>query len=111
MNLIEHLEQYDCHLMAESTSHEELVSLNKDLPTDVHLVRYWPQESMRQRQSAASGLPEEDLIAISGIRAYKMSDIFDGLHDAGYELLEITQGYGRIRPNLFGIQGVDPAAE
>ena len=110
MNLIEHLEQYDCHLLAEATSHEELVSLDKDLPSDVHLVRYWPKSPFREEQAAAAGLPVEDLIAISGIRAYKKSDIFDGLHDCGYEVLEITQGYGRIRPNLYGVQGVEPEA-
>ena len=104
MNLIEHLQRYECQLMAEETSHEELVALNNDLPTDVHLVRYWPKAGVREQQAEEAGLLAEDLIAISGIRAYRMSDIFDGLHDAGYELLEISQGYGRIRPNLFGIQ-------
>jgi hypothetical protein len=105
MNLLEHLEQYECHLMAEETSHEELRALKNDLPTDVHLVRYWPTKAVREQQAGAAGLSAEDLIAVSGIRAYKMSDIFDGLHDAGYELLEISPGYGRIRPNLFGVQG------
>ena len=111
MNLIEHLERYECHLMAESTSHEELRELNNDLPSDVHLVRYWPTKAVREKQAEAAGIPVEDLIAVSGIRAYKQVDIFDGLHDAGYEVIEIVQGYGRIRPNLFGVQGVDPEAE
>jgi hypothetical protein len=109
MNLIEHLELYECHLVEETTSHEELRALNNNLPTDVHLVRYWPTKAVREQQAEAAGLPVEDLIAVSGIRAYKMSDIFDGLTDAGFEVLEITQGYGRIRPNLYGIQGVAEA--
>ena len=105
MNLIEHLERYECHLLEETTSHEELRALNNDLPTDVHLVRYWPKKAVREQQAEAAGLPVEDLIAISGIRAYRQVDIFDALYDAGFEVLEIVQGYGRIRPNLFGVQG------
>ena len=110
MNLTEHLEQYDCHLVAEDTSHEELISLDKDLPSDVHLVRYWLKSPAREELVATTGGVPEDLICISGIRAYKKADIFDGLHDGGYEVLEITQGYGRIRPNLYGVQGVEPEA-
>ena len=30
-----------------------------------------------------------------------MTDIFDHLHDAGYAVLEISSGYGRIKPKLF----------
>lgn len=104
MNLLEHLQSYECHLMAEDTSHEELVALEKDLPSDVHLVRYWPKAEMRERQTEASGLAAEDLIAISGIRAYKKSDIFDALWDAGFEVLEIANGYGRIKPKMYGYQ-------
>ena len=104
MNLIEHLQLYECQLMAEETSHDELVALNKGLPSDVHLVRYWPKKAAREEQAKAADVLVEDLIAVSGIRAYKMSDIFDALCDAGYEVIEIAQGYGRIRPNLFGVQ-------
>ncbi len=84
-----HLLEYDCHLVAEETSHEELRALNSDLPSDTHLVRYSHEG--------------EDFVA--AIRAYKMSDIFDALHDRGCKPLEITQGYGKIRPNLYGVQG------
>lgn len=104
MNLVEHLAQYDCHLLEESTTHEELMAFEKDLPSDLHLVRYWAKSPLREQHAAAAGLPVEDMICISGIRAYKMSDIFDAFHDAGCDVLEITQGYGRIRPNLFGAQ-------
>jgi len=104
MNLIEHLLSYECHLMAEQTSHEELVALDKDLPSDVHLVRYWPKSPRREEMASLTGQPEDELIAVSGIRAYKKADIFDALWDAGYEVLEITQGYGRIKPKLFGYE-------
>ncbi|MAH29423.1 MAG: hypothetical protein CL959_01910 [Euryarchaeota archaeon] len=90
--------------MAEDTSHEELVALDADLPSDVHLVRYWPRSPLREQQAAAAGLDQDDLIAVSGIRAFKMSDIFDALWDAGFDVLEITQGYGKIKPKLFGYQ-------
>ena len=38
---------------------------------------------------------------ISAIRAFKKADIFDHLHDAGYAVMEITSGFGRIKPKLF----------
>lgn len=88
LNLTEYLKRYDCHLIVEETSHEELVELDKDLPSDTHLVRY--------KQGG------EQFVA--GIRAFKMVDIFDALFDLGAEVLEITQGYGRIRPKLFGYE-------
>lgn len=91
--------------MAEDTSHDELIALEKDLPSDVHLVRYWPTKAVREQEAEAADLDVEDLIEISGIRAYKMSDIFDALHDGGFEVLEIVQGYGRIKPKLYGYQG------
>ena len=56
MNLLEHLLQYDCHLMAEDTSHEELVALDSDLPSDVHLVRNdW--STIREEQAATFWSP------------------------------------------------------
>lgn len=79
---------YDCHLVCEETSHEELRALDADLPSDTHLVRYM----------------HEGAEYVAAIRAYKKSDIFDALHDGGSTVLEITQGYGRIRPNVFGYQ-------
>ena len=83
--LSELLEKNECHLLLEQTSHEELRDLNKDLPTDVHLVR-----------------AEKDFqVSIAGVRAYKMVDIFDAYHDAGYTVHEIRQGYGSIKPKLF----------
>ena len=88
MNLTEHLLEYDCILVCEETSHEELKELDCDLPSDTHLVRY-----------SMVGVE-----FVAGIRAFKMSDIFDAIHDMGAEVHEITQGYGRIKPRLFGYQ-------
>ena len=72
----------------ERTTKAELIKLDAELPSDIHLVRYkkpsWKKKEM-----------------ISAIRAFKKADIFDHLHDAGYAVLEITSGFGRIKPKLF----------
>lgn len=72
----------------ERTSREELIKLDAELPSDIHLVRY-KKPSWKKKEN------------VSAIRAYCMADIFDHLHDAGYAVLEITSGYGRIKPKLF----------
>ena len=78
----------DVLIHIESTTHEKLVKMDSELPSDVHLVRY-KKPSWKKKEK------------ISAIRAFKMTDIFDFLHDAGYAVLEIRQGYGRIKPRLF----------
>lgn len=79
------LEARKCILLMEETSHQELVDLNGDLPTDTHLVRV-----------------EKDFqISVDAVRAYKSVDIFDVYHDLGYTVQEIKNGYGAIKPKLF----------
>ena len=60
------------------------------LPTDIHLVEY----------------EVEGTLYVDSVRAYKMSDIFDAYHDKlsaiGGKVNSITNGYGRIKPKLFG---------
>ena len=72
----------------ERTSREELIKLDAELPSDIHLVRYKKPSWKKKEQ-------------VSAIRAFRKVDIFDHLHDAGYAVLEITSGYGRIKPKLF----------
>ena len=72
----------------ERTSHEELIKLDAELPSDIHLVRYKKPSWKKKEQ-------------VSAIRAFRKVDIFDHLHDAGYAVLEITSGFGRIKPKLF----------
>ena len=72
----------------ERTSREELIKLDAELPSDIHLVRYRKPSWKKKEQ-------------VSAIRAYCKVDIFDHLHDAGYAVLEITSGFGRIKPKLF----------
>ena len=60
------------------------------LPTDIHLVEY----------------EVEGTLYVDSVRAYKMSDIFDAYYDKVSSLkgkvISITNGYGRIKPKLFG---------
>ncbi len=86
--LQERLIANECELLLDVTSHEELRELNRDLPSDVHLVEY---------RFAGEYLA-------SGIRGYRMVDIFDALHDHGAEVISIVQGYGSIKPKLWGTQ-------
>ena len=72
----------------ERTTEAELRKLDADLPSDIHLVRY-KKPTWKKKES------------ISAIRAFRQVDIFDHLHDAGYAVLEIKSGFGRIRPNCF----------
>jgi len=59
------------------------------LPTDLHLVEY----------------EVEGKLYVDAIRAYKMSDIFDGYYDKlqplGGKVKSITSGYGNIKPKLY----------
>ena len=77
----------------KKTSREDLAKRNKELPTDIHLVRY-RKPTWKKKETVA------------GIRAYKKSDIFDHLHAQGYVVLEITSGFCSVKPKLFGVQQV-----
>ena len=72
----------------EQTTEADLIKLDSELPSDIHLVRYKkPTWKKKER--------------VSAIRAFRQVDIFDHLHDAGYAVLEIKSGFGRIKPKLF----------
>jgi len=75
----------------KKTSEADLKEKAKELPSDIHLVRY-RKPTWKKKETVA------------GIRAYKKVDIFDHLHDQGYEVLEITSGFGSVKPNLFGAE-------
>ena len=77
----------------ENTTLEKLQQLDPELPTDIHFVRY-KKPSWKKKEK------------ISAIRAFKQVDIFDHLHDAGYAVLEIRSGFGRIKPKLFNATSV-----
>jgi len=75
-------------VLIESTTEAKLRALDPEMPTDTHLVR-WRKKSWKKKEQ------------ISAVKAFRMVDIFDQFHDQGYEVLEITQGYGRIKPKLW----------
>ena len=77
----------------ERTTEAELIKLDAELPSDIHLVRY-KKPTWKKKES------------ISAIRAFRQVDIFDHLHDAGYAVLEIKSGFGRIKPKLFNASRV-----
>ncbi len=77
----------------ETTTLEKLQQLEAELPSDIHLVRY-KKPSWKKKEK------------VSAIRAFRQVDIFDHLHDAGYAVLEIQSGFGRIKPKLFNATSV-----
>ena len=60
-----------------------------ELPTDIHIVEY----------------ENEGKLYSDAVRAYKKSDIFDAYYDklkeTGGKIISITNGYGRIKPNMY----------
>lgn len=75
----------DVIVMMEQTSEQELKDLDKQLPSDIHLVEY-----------TLEGEPQVD-----GVRAHTMVDIFDFYHDLGAKVSRIVSGFGQIKPKLF----------
>lgn len=81
-----HLRKYECTLLMDSTSVDDIRANTKTLPTDVHAVVY----------------EEDGITKVDAVRAYKMSDIFDGYWDWGIRnISSITSGYGNIKPKLY----------
>ena len=84
---LDHLKKYDVILVYENTTALEIKNESKNLPTDVHIVRY---------------RNDENELKLDAVRSHKMSDIFDGYYDYGIKTIEsIESGYGNIRPKLY----------
>ena len=86
----------DVSILMEKVTEEEVRDLDKELPSDVHLIEY---------------LQGQDLI-LDAVRAYKMVDIFDVYHDylnekviageiTSFEICSIRGGFGVIKPKLW----------
>ena len=75
----------DVIVMMEQTSEAEIRDLDKQLPTDLHLVEYTLDGEFRA----------------DGVRAHTMVDIFDFYHDLGAKVSLIKSGFGTIKPKLF----------
>ena len=87
MTLSETLQANSCVLLCEETSENELRDLDKQLPSDTHLV-----------------VTDK---GVYGVRAYKAVDIFDSFHDEGHIVSEIRSGFGIIKPKLYNSQKED----
>lgn len=83
------LRKYDVTLLMDSTSVNDIEADSKNLPSDVHVVRY----------------VEEGVEKVDAVRAYRKVDIFDAYYDFGIKtILAIESGFGSIRPNLYQTQ-------
>lgn len=82
-----HLKNYDVVLLYENTTALAINGESKNLPTDVHLIRY---------------RDDDNQLKLDAVRSYKMSDIFDGYYDYGIKTIEsIESGFGSIKPKLY----------
>lgn len=86
----------DVIVLFENTTREDILELDADLPTDVHLVEY-----VRNQE-----------LFLDAVRAYRKADIFDQYHDklsaeaesgqiTNFEILSITSGFGKVKPKLY----------
>ena len=84
----------DVNIFILNTTPEDIKEMDAELPTDTHLIEY-----------VVDGETTYD-----AIRAYKKSNIFDEYWDKfkrdgiTAEVISITNGYGRIKPKLYGYQ-------
>lgn len=93
MSKLEHLRKYDVILMFENTSEQTINEESKNLPTDVHLVKYHNDEGNE---------------VIDAVRSYKMSDIFDAYYDLGVKTIHsIVSGFGSIKPKLYNYKSTE----
>jgi hypothetical protein len=92
MTKITELKKHDVTLLLDSTTVKDIEADSKNLPSDVHVVRY----------------VEEGVEKVDAVRAYRKTDIFDAYYDFGIkDIKEIVSGYGSIRPNLYQTNKTD----
>ena len=84
----------DVNIFILNTSTESIKEMDKELPTDTHLIEY-----------VIDGETSYD-----AVRGYKMVDIFNVYHDkfmrdgVSAQVVSIKSGYGVIKPKLYGYQ-------
>jgi len=82
----------DVNIFILNTSPKDIAEMDSELPTDTHVIEY-----------VVDGETTYD-----AVRAYKKSNIFDEYYDKfkrdgiSAEVISITNGYGRIKPKLYG---------
>lgn len=90
-------ERADVNIFILNTTPETIKEMDPELPTDTHIIQY-----------VVDGETSYD-----AIRAYKKSAIFDLYHDKFKRdnitatIVSISNGYGRIKPKLYGYQAVE----
>ena len=84
----------DVNIFMLNTTPETIKEMDAELPTDTHIIEY-----------VIDGETSYD-----AIRGYKKCDIFDLYYDKfkrdgiSAQVVAITNGYGRIKPKLYGYQ-------
>ena len=87
----------DVNIFILNTSPEAIKEMDKELPTDTHIIEY-----------VIDGETTYD-----AVRGYKMSDIFNVYHDKfrrdsiEAQVVSIKSGFGVIKPKLYGYQAVE----
>jgi len=86
--------RHDVTIFMLNTTPETIKEMDAELPSDIHIVKM--------------GCGDE--VSYDAVRAYKTSDIFDVYYDKlkleeqDIKVVAITNGYGRIKPKLYGYQ-------
>ena len=86
----------DIVTLFERTTSEEVWALDKELPSDTHLIEYI----------------EDNVLLADAVRAYSKADVFDFYHDQlskkavdqeinTFSIVSITNGLGIIKPRLW----------
>ena len=91
----------DVNIFILNTTPEAIVEMDAELPSDTHIIEY-----------VIDGETSYD-----AIRAYKKSNIFDEYYDKfkregiSAQVVAITNGYGRIKPKLYGYQAPESSSK
>ena len=84
----------DVTIFMLNTTPETIKEMDAELPSDIHIAK----------------MECGDEVCYDAVRAYKTSDIFDVYYDKlkleeqDIKIVAITNGYGRIKPKLYGYQ-------
>ena len=84
----------DVNIFILNTTPQDIKDMDAELPTDTHIIEY----------------DIDGEITYDAVRGYKKSDIFDLYYDKfkrdelNAQVVAITNGYGRIKPKLYGYQ-------
>ena len=91
----------DVNIFMLNTTPDTIREMDAELPTDTHIIEYVVGEET----------------TYDAIRAYKVSDVFDLYYDKfkkdsiSAKIVAITNGYGRIKPKLYGYQAPESSSK